>query len=138
MPRSTMSSAAAALKHTTAASAAPVRIRRMSSLFLRVLVAQPLAHEPLLDQLRDLIAVLVHHHHVRISLDADIGQIDQIEAAARGLERLAIVDAVLPDVLPARMVLGVVADDYGDRRALDRSDLALVAADRRLHRDQRP
>jgi hypothetical protein len=54
---------------------------------------------------------------VRVALDADVRQVDKLEAAARGLERLAVGDAVLADVLPARVVLGVVADDDDDRRS---------------------
>ena len=49
------------------------------------LLRQPLALEPFLDQGGDLGIVLVHHHHVRIALDAGLRQVDDIDAAAGGL-----------------------------------------------------
>src|SRR3954454_3788918 len=70
-------------------------------------IAQAFFDQPVLNEPGDLIAVLVHHHHVRVALDARVGQVDEIKAAARGLEGFRISDAVLPDVLPARMLLGI-------------------------------
>ena len=49
------------------------------------LIDQPLAHEPILDEIGDRVIVLVHHQHVRIALDAGIRQIDDVDAAARSL-----------------------------------------------------
>src|SRR6185436_2549141 len=69
MPRSTMSSAAAALKHAAAASTAPIRMR---CIFRSPSVAQTFFDQPALDELGDLVAVLVHHHHVRIALEPRI------------------------------------------------------------------
>src|SRR5690242_19010646 len=46
------------------------------------LLRQALALEPFLDQGRDLGIVLVHHHLVRIALDAELRQVDDIDAAA--------------------------------------------------------
>jgi hypothetical protein len=48
------------------------------------LPGQALAREPGLDQLGDLDVVLVHHDHVRIAVDAGLGQIDGIDASEIG------------------------------------------------------
>src|SRR3954452_17445493 len=116
MPRSTMSSAAVAVQHTAAASAAPIRMRRI---FLSPSVAQTLLDQPALNELGDLVAVLVHHHHVRVALDADVGQVDEIDAATARLQRIGVFDNAAADFRPARMILRVVADHDQHRRVLD-------------------
>src|SRR3982751_961498 len=90
MPRSTMSSSAAAgvtagaTKNAAAASAALIT-KPFIALSLRFVqkffgsVAQAFFHQPVLNERSDLVAVLVHHHHVRVALDARIRQVDQIE-----------------------------------------------------------
>src|SRR5215831_19689195 len=40
-----------------------------------------LADQPFLDDLRDLGIVLVLHQHVRVTLDADLRQVDHVDAA---------------------------------------------------------
>lgn len=42
--------------------------------------------EPLDDYLRDGVAVLLHHHHVPISAETDVGQFDEGDIHARLLE----------------------------------------------------
>src|SRR4051812_25561617 len=98
---------------------------------------QSFGDQPFLDEIGHLVAVPVHHDHVGISPDTGVGQIDDIDAATGGLERRRVIDTALADLRPARMVLGVVAVDDEDRRILDRVHLVAVAAQRRLHRDQR-
>ena len=52
--------------------------RRASSFSLTgPLSREALADQPLVDQFGDLVAVLVHHHHVRVALDADVGQVEK-------------------------------------------------------------
>src|SRR5215510_5012956 len=92
--------------------------KRREGTAITALVSQAFGCEPLLDQVGDLIAVLVHHHHVGIALDADVGQIDHIDAAAGRLEHARIVDATLADLRPARMTFGIVAVNDHHRRRL--------------------
>ena len=49
-------------------------------------IDQPLAREPLLNERGDLVAVAVHHDHVAVAADAGVRQIDDVDAAAGGLE----------------------------------------------------
>ncbi len=98
---------------------------------------QSLTDQPLLDELRSLRIVFVHHQHVGIALDTDVGQIDHIDAAAGGLERPDIIEIGLAYLRPTRMVLGVVAEHHEDRRALEQRDLARVTAERGLDSNQR-
>ena len=55
----------------------------------RALFGQPLAHQPFLDDLGDLVRVLVLHQHVGIPLDADLGEVDPIYGAAPAFTALA-------------------------------------------------
>src|ERR1043166_561881 len=73
---------------------APHRSKSVSSRSpcVRILgsVAQAFFNTPTLNEPSDLVAVLVHHHHVRVALDADVGQVDET-AARRPLKASAYV-----------------------------------------------
>src|SRR5215510_12464152 len=116
---------------------APSPRRRGEGAITTALVRQSFAGEPLLDQIGDLITVPVHHHHVGVALDADVGQIDHIDAAAGSLEHARIIDTALANLRPARMILGVVAVDDHHRGRLDGGHLVAVAASGRLYGHQR-
>ena len=95
-------------------------------------IDKPFADQPFLDHLGDLVAILVHHHHVGVALDADVREVDQVDAAAGLPDRVGVVDDILADAAPARMLLGVIAVDGGDRDIFQRRDLVLVADAGRL------
>ena len=49
---------------------------------------QPLAVQPIRQQVRDLDIVLVREREVRVAVDADLGQVDQCRIPAMAIDRL--------------------------------------------------
>src|SRR5688572_24797674 len=68
-----------------------------SSLLIEALLLQPA-----LDHAGDLIAVAVHHDHVRVAAEADLGQVDDLVAATRLAHALEKLDAGGADLRPSR------------------------------------
>src|SRR5215510_5571083 len=89
-------------------------------------LVKPLLLQPSLDHTRDLIAVAVHHHHVRVAADADLRQIDHVIAPACAPHALEKVDSVGSDLGPPRILFYVVAVDREDRDALQSVHLLRV------------
>src|SRR6516162_3137886 len=61
----------------------PFSFRNRNSVAARSL-DQAFPDHPCLDDIGDLGIVLVLHQHMRISLDADVGQVDHVDGAAAG------------------------------------------------------
>src|SRR4051794_4989300 len=101
------------------------------------LLRQAFALEPFLDQGRDLEIVLVHHHHMRIALDACLREIDDVDAAAGRLDGVRKGDAVGADLGPARIALDIVAVDDEGRDVLQHIRFGGIADAGRLDRNQR-
>src|SRR5712671_3555389 len=65
-------------------------------------------HQPFLNDLGDLRVVLVLHHHVRIALDADVGQVDHVDGSTTRAHGGGIFEIDLLERRPARMLVDVV------------------------------
>src|SRR5262245_34522489 len=72
-------------------------------------VRQALAHQPLLDHLGDLVAILFVHQHVGIAFDADVGKVDPFGSAAGLVDGLAVGHVEFLEGRPARVPVNVVA-----------------------------
>src|SRR5687767_2411441 len=83
--------------------------------------------QPILDETGDLVAVLVHHDHVRVAADADLRQVDDLIAAACAAHLLEEFDAVSPDRRPARIPVDVIAVHREDRRVAELVHLLGIA-----------
>ena len=44
--------------------------------------------DPVYDHLGDLIAVPVHHHHMIVTMDADLGKMDALTVASYAVQRV--------------------------------------------------
>ena len=97
-----------------------------------LLAYQAFACEPLLDQGGDFEVVLVHHQHVRIALDAGLGQLDHVDLAAGRGDFRGEVEAVLVHFRPARIALDEVAVDEQHRNVLERAGLQRIGEGRGL------
>jgi hypothetical protein len=58
-------------------------------------VDEPLPNQPFLDHVGDGCVVLLHHHEMRIAPDADLREVDDLDAAAGGLGKRRHLDVVL-------------------------------------------
>src|SRR6476469_1201999 len=112
------SSASATLVASTQALARANEVREAHRLFIYLLPSvlvtclaawwvhlefrQALFGEPFCYHVGDLAVVAVHHHHVRIALDADLRQLDHIRLAASGSDRVEIGEDVLAVGDPTR------------------------------------
>ena len=95
---------------------------------------KPLSAEPFLDQVGDLAVVLVHHHHVGIALDADLGQVNHIDFSSGRTDRVGIIEADLAHFWPAAVERDIVAVDHQRRDVFEFTGLRLVARNRRFDR----
>src|SRR5262249_55375070 len=100
-------------------------------------LGQALPDHPCLDDVGDLGIVLVLHQHVRISLDADVGEVDHVDGAAAGAYRGGIFEIDLLVRRPAGMLVDIVAEQHQRRRVLQHRRLADVASACRLDRNDR-
>src|SRR5206468_3743920 len=71
--------------------------------FFSISTNQPLLRQPLLNQRGDLQFVLVHHQHVRVAAHAGLGQIENVDLAARLGDLVEETVVVLADLRPARV-----------------------------------
>src|SRR5215467_13236443 len=62
----------------------------VSSLGSYPLLHQPLVGHPALDELGNLVRVLVHHHHVAVALDPELGQLPPVGHATVGAQGLGV------------------------------------------------
>ena len=98
---------------------------------------QALADHPSLDDVGDLGIVLVLHHHVRVALDTDVGEVDHVDGSPTGAYRLGIGKIGFLVRRPARMLVDIVAKQQQRGRVLQRARLADVAGGGRLDRNDR-
>src|SRR6266446_3978621 len=85
---------------------------------LRLCDRETLIHQPLRNHVGDGIIVLVHHDHMRISPDAEVGKIDHVDLAARGAHRCGVLEIEFSISDPARMEVDIVAAHHEDRDVL--------------------
>src|SRR5215475_8571950 len=76
---------------------------------LRALLHQPLVGHPALDELGDLVRVRVHHEHVAVALDPELGQLPPVGDAAVRAERLRVALGDGLEALPEITLVDVVA-----------------------------
>src|SRR5215470_19273746 len=89
-----------------AAISVPLAIVVSSRAFL---LHQPLVGHPALDELSDLVRVRVHHEHVAVALDPELGQLPPVGAAAVRAERLRVTLRDGLEALPEIALVDVVA-----------------------------
>src|SRR5262252_10056424 len=89
--------------------------------FRAFLLHQPLVGHPALDELGDLVRVLVHHHHVAVALDPELGQLPPVGDAAVRAERLRVALGGGLEALPEIALVDVVSPYHQVGHALELS-----------------
>src|SRR5918995_1633099 len=83
--------------------------------------------QPVLDESSNIIGVLVHHHHVRVAVDSDSREVDDVHLATALPHELVKIEAVLAYGGPARVLCDEVPVDRKDGNVLQSIRLLGIA-----------